>query len=383
LRLIGLGVISDFSLNNTVRFSVDRKEEVMSILFVDMEFGEIYGSFYRDFVPVEVGGVVHSPKNNSLKFVNQKFLYDGDVVLRKNLTDEFGRTIGLSETVANTKRQQYQKTFDPTYKLSSQSKKTVKQGTYYLFGQLRKYVHDIIVTHNITQLVIFGGQADLQMFKKANIDISHLSLLDIQQTITQELQQIISLEKVANIINFYTNRHSIGSRHFRYTLPSQYRHLMKPHRAIGDACRILLTYQEYHRASGEFLELSRQHITKIAAKEREQVIPLYAELAKTFPERTDATPETKCFIVRPALQSCYQNGPQHRHFAFRMKAHKMALSQKELHDPVLQQEHSVSPFKQCGGRGYYCEGIADVEAIGSRYNVPVYHASSQASEESE
>jgi hypothetical protein len=310
-----------------------------------------------------------------------QFLYDGDVVLRKNLTDELGRTIGLSETVANTKRQTYQRSFDPAYKLSAKNKRNVKKGTYYLFCQLKKYIQDAIVTHSIQQIVLLGGHADLQMFEKANIDLSHLPLFDIQQTITQEIQQQLSLEKVSKIIKFYTKNHAIGSQHFRYALPSQYRQLMKPHRAIGDACRILLTYQEYHRSSDEFLELSRQHIKKIQTKELEHVAPLYKEIAKTFSDITCSDPETACFIVEPALHSCYQNGIQRRHFIFRMKARNMTFSHKVLYDPVLQQEHNAYPFKQHSVRGYYCEGLQDVKAIGDRYGVSVYHASYHAAEE--
>jgi hypothetical protein len=78
-----------------------------NVFFLDMEFGAIYGSYRRDFIPLEIGGIISNFKTDSLsivRFVHHEFPFDGDVVLRKNLIDDLGHTIGLSETVANTKR---------------------------------------------------------------------------------------------------------------------------------------------------------------------------------------------------------------------------------------------------------------------------------------
>jgi hypothetical protein len=98
--------------------------------------------------------------------VNHEFLYDGDVVLRQNLTNDLGHTIGLSETVENTKRNEYQKKFDPSYSLNYSDKIKRRKKASRVLGKLRYYFDDLVKRYHVKQLVLFGGSEDLNKFIK-------------------------------------------------------------------------------------------------------------------------------------------------------------------------------------------------------------------------
>ncbi len=348
-----------------------------NVLFLDMEFGEIYGSDYRDHIPTEIGGIIYNLKTDSLSFVNHEFLYDGDVVLRQNLTNNLGHTIGLSEWVENTKRNEYQKKFDPSYSLNYRDKIKIRKKAYRVLGKLQYYFDDLVKKYHVKQLVLFGGSEDLNLLKKAHINISNLDRLDIQHTIGQKLQYQLSLDKVSRVIAFYSNKNSMGSTHFRYAVPPQYRQLIKPHKAIGDACRIFLVYKEFLRDSEAFIEKSTHHLQKIAKREAKKVEPVYARLKEVFPDVSTRRSGEGCFIVKPANQPYIQNGLERKHFPFKIEKRNFTISKKFLDDPSLK-EREIYPIKYHSIQGYYCRKIQDVKAIAARYNVKVYTSFNQA-----
>jgi hypothetical protein len=245
-----------------------------NIFFLDIEFGQIYGFCSRGMIPVEIGGIISTIKTDSLsivRFVHHEFPYNGEVVLRKNLIDDLGNTIGLHETVVNTKIPEYQINFDPSYSLKSSDKKNIRNKAYRAtFNKLRYYFDYLLNQYEIKQLAFFGSHEDLKILRRAGINISNLKVIDIQNMIYQKLQHLVSLDKVSKVIEFYSNENSINSTHFCYDIPLEYKHAIKPHRAIGDGCRMFLVYQEFVRDSQAFIEKSTHHLQKIFKKrERE------------------------------------------------------------------------------------------------------------------
>lgn len=67
-------------------------EKKMNTLFLDIEFGQIYGSHRRDYFPTEIGAVIYDVKNHKFLFERKKFSYDIDLVIRKNRINEIGAT---------------------------------------------------------------------------------------------------------------------------------------------------------------------------------------------------------------------------------------------------------------------------------------------------
>jgi hypothetical protein len=72
----------------------------MNTLFLDMEFGPIYGSNRADFFPTEIGAVIYDLDRKEVLLESKKFSYDVDIVVRKNIINDIGKTVGFSERVA-------------------------------------------------------------------------------------------------------------------------------------------------------------------------------------------------------------------------------------------------------------------------------------------
>lgn len=213
----------------------------------------MYGSHRGDFIPIEIGAVIFGSEDNTPILESKKFFYDLDLVIRRNIINDVAKTIGFSETVANIKWGQYQKLFDPKYRL----KRSEKLATRKLFNKsliaLRKYLQGLLKQHQVTQIVVFGGREDLKLLRKANIDISKIEVIDIQSIIRKEICYLFSLDKISFIIGFYATTRFFGAKNLRYPLPERYKYLIKPHKAIGDACRIFVLYHEFHSMKLEFM----------------------------------------------------------------------------------------------------------------------------------
>lgn len=232
----------------------------MRTLFLDMEWGQVYGSYRGDFIPIEVGAVISSSEDNVPILESKKFRHDINLVIRRNTINQVGKTIGFSEWVANIGRGEYQKPFDPSYRLKKTDKIAAKKLSLKVLSELRQYLHSLLKKYQVSQIVLFGGREDLNLLRKANINTSSIMIVDIQCTIQNELRYLFSLDKISLIIGFYSSNKVFGSENLRYPLPERYKYLIKPHRAIGDACRIFVIYEEFFKFKLGFVQRCRNYL---------------------------------------------------------------------------------------------------------------------------
>jgi len=132
----------------------------MNIAFLDLEFGQVYGSYRRDFIPIEIGAVISGSEDDAPVLLSKEFHCDIDLVLRKNITDPVGKTVGLEERVVNTGRKEHQKQFDPSYRLPKNGKKALRELSNQTFIELREYTQALFNQYDIAQIVLFGGRED-------------------------------------------------------------------------------------------------------------------------------------------------------------------------------------------------------------------------------
>lgn len=229
-------------------------------MFLDMEWGQVYGSYRRDFIPIEVGAVISGSEDGLPVLESKKFRHDIDIVMRKNTINQVGKTIGFSEWVANIERGEYQKSFDPSYRLKKTDKIAARKLSFKALIELRQYLHSLFKKHQVSRIVLFGGREDLNLLRKANINISNITIIDIQRIIQSEIHYLFSLDKISLIIGFYSSTKFFGSENLRYPLPERYRYLIKPHKAIGDACRIFVIYEEFFKVKLEFVQQCRNYL---------------------------------------------------------------------------------------------------------------------------
>ncbi len=222
--------------------------------FIDMEFGHVYGTCRNLLMPVELGMVLYDPASNTPRFAGRKFSYDIDVELWKNVTDERGATLGVTATVANLGRNEYQKPFLRSHRLSARRIRDAEVVCSEAFSDLRCTMEDLCTGDDIETLVFFAEGMEVKAFARAGFSLDTFGRIDLQKAVMRQLQMNdqLSLDKVAKIIGFCAVHTEIASMHFSYRVPRRLRHFIKPHRALGDAARIFLLSRELAEAGSAF-----------------------------------------------------------------------------------------------------------------------------------
>lgn len=229
------------------------------LAFIDLEYGQIYGSYRRDLIPVEIGMVLCEDMN-APRFESRKFYFDCDLVMRKNIVDWSGKTVGLSERVANSAKNEHQKSFDPDFELDNEAARGVRKNiAYRSFGMLNRYVNEMFDECKPSKLIFYSASQDLYIFKKSRIDVRDYEILDLQEDVTKALtaKDRVSLDRVSRLIGFKTNWRYIRSEHFTFGVPESCRNFVKPHKAVGDAARIFLLHKEFYEKNEEFIRRAR------------------------------------------------------------------------------------------------------------------------------
>ena len=232
-----------------------------NVAFIDLEYGHVYGTNKKIAMPIEVGITLYNEKKNVLNYIGRKFIHDIDLELWKNITDEYGNKIGVTTSVANLKKKEYNKEFNKSYKLNKVQKKESYRIAHLAFKNFNLFMNDIFKNNHINKLVFFGDRMEKLAFNLAKINIDDFIWIDLQNEIKNEfgMEEVLSLDKISKSIEFIATKSHIKSLNFKYKIPAKYKYIIKPHKAIGDAARIFLVYKELSRNSEEFQILIINH----------------------------------------------------------------------------------------------------------------------------
>lgn len=233
----------------------------MNTLVLDLEWGYVYGSYKRHAIPYEAGSIIFSSDQEQVILQGRQFPHDIDMVVRRNTTDERGKTTGSTERVVNVATKEYQKSYDPAFKLSPEAKTRAKRITGRAIAELGSYISSLLSRHAIRQLVVFGGNNDIILLKKGGVRFDQIEIIDLQHLLRRATGFRFSLDKISHIVDFTANAVSFGTNRKRYPVPEKYRYLVKPHRAIGDACRIFTIYQEFQHWRDDVISACKAYIT--------------------------------------------------------------------------------------------------------------------------
>jgi hypothetical protein len=243
--------------------------------YIDLEFGQIYGSYRRDFVPTEVGLLINRSDDDNVIVRGKKFEFDQTVVMRKNSIDSLGNPIGLEEYLYNPSNSRTGE-YDPRFRIERESRAKIEKDVRVVFGQLRDFVSDMIGSHDIDHLVFYGSQEDMNLLKRAGSSVSSWKVSDLQKIIGTEVGLDLSLDKISMIIDYRNDGRKISSRHHDYFIPERFQHLLKPHKAVGDVARIFLASKEFTNHRMDMVRSIKDHIKKIQRyRNLEEEVPIF------------------------------------------------------------------------------------------------------------
>lgn len=237
----------------------------MSIVFLDLEWGQIYGTAGREFFPTEIGIVIASSEGGEPRFANHRLAFDIDLVIRKNRVDGAGKTVGYSEDVVNLARDERQKPFDSRFRLGKHERPRIQKLYADALAELRDTVNAVVAAEHVQHTILFGGRNDIKLLNQARVNTIRLNISDLQIILKREVGYVFSLDKISGVLGFHSNGAQFGTANFRYPIPREHRHIIKPHRALGDACRIFAIFQEYRRARPYLVEQCQRYLAQQAS----------------------------------------------------------------------------------------------------------------------
>lgn len=227
-----------------------------------MEFGHVYGTHRAVVMPVEIGVVLHDPEEDRPRFLGETFRHDIDVELWRNVTDARGKTLGVTASVANLWRGEYQKPFLRSHRLPGYQVQAAREVARAAFADLGLFMQRLSGDADISTLTFFADGMEMMAFEQAGVDTDEFSRVDLQRDIRRRLgmKDHLSLDRVSTIIGFSSSKAQIRSGHFSYQVPPVLRHFIKPHRALGDAARIFILSRELAEAGETFEARARAYL---------------------------------------------------------------------------------------------------------------------------
>ena len=216
-------------------------------VYLDIEFGYVYGTCRAVMMPIEIGAVVHRPEDDSVSYVGEQFRYDIDVEIWKKVTDPCGKTTGVATTVANMGRGEYGMAYNHSFRVSDGEVPAAEETAQNAFADLRLFMESVLSAGDIPEIVVFAADMEKKAFRAAEVSLDGCMLVDLQREIRRRLgmKQVLSLDRLARLIDFRAGESTVASMHFRYPVPREYRHLLDVHRGMGDAVRTFLLAREY------------------------------------------------------------------------------------------------------------------------------------------
>lgn len=235
--------------------------------FIDMEFAGIRGTRQGMQIPTEIGMVLHDPESDTVSFAGKAFSHDIEVELWKNVTDDLGKRVDGHRRVFNLARPGETLPDDRKFRLDADGARKARGAIAAVHRDVRAFMQ-ALNRRNIGTLVFFAKRRELETFGRARVNTEGFVLRDLQAEIRHAyaLKEDVSLDRMSLVIGFVLNGGSISSAHFQYAIPDRYRYIIKPHKAIGDAARMLLVAQEFRQYPGEFERGVREHMQHYEAR---------------------------------------------------------------------------------------------------------------------
>lgn len=234
--------------------------------YIDMEFAGIRGTRQGMQIPIEIGVVLHEPVADTIAFAGRAFCHDVEVELWKNVTNHVGKRVDGYRRVFNLSRPG-ETLPEEKYRLDTEGMRRARAAIAGAHADIRAFMQ-ALNAKDIDTLVFFARRREMETFQRAKVRTSGFVIRDLQSEIRHRysLKEDVSLDRMSLVIGFALNGRTLSSQHFSYKIPDRFRYIIKPHKAIGDAARMLLVAQEFHQYPEAFEAGVTNHIQDYEAQ---------------------------------------------------------------------------------------------------------------------
>ncbi|SER10806.1 hypothetical protein [Neolewinella agarilytica] len=259
-----------------------------NIAFLELKYGNIYGGYPNFYAISEIALLVFERGSNKIfleSWINQANVDIVDVYAE---TDELGHTTRRVREVLNmrtNRRFAYNEEFrlnDDELQYAFRNLRSTKSAVKnFLLKNLRKY--------RFEDLIVFDGRRDIFLCERSGVNFGYTNIIDIQKDLNRETDYLFSLNKLAKVIDFHTDRSYLRSNNLEYWLHPIAARQIVPGTAAFDAARLLMVFNEYTMMHDDFMIKAAILLNKIQKKKDEEK----ARLAAEAPEATEEKPKAK------------------------------------------------------------------------------------------
>jgi hypothetical protein len=141
----------------------------------------------------------------------------------------------------------YGMAYDHFFRLPDGEVPSAQDAARSAFGDLGRFMESVLSTGEVREVVVFAADMERRAFRAAEVPLDGCRLVDLQREIRRrfEMKQVLSLDRLARLIDFRADGSVVASTHFSYPVPGEYQHLLSPHRGMGDAIRTFLLAREF------------------------------------------------------------------------------------------------------------------------------------------
>ncbi|MFK8163242.1 MAG: hypothetical protein AB8H12_12325 [Lewinella sp.] len=240
-----------------------------NIAFLELKYGNIYGGYPNFYAISEIALLVFERGSNKIfleSWINQANVDIVDVYAE---TDDLGHTTRRVREVLNmrsNRRFRYEEDFrleEEELQYAFRNLRSTKMAVRnFLLKNLRKY--------RFQDLIVFDGRRDIFLCERSGVDFSYVNIIDIQKDLNRETDYLFSLNKLAKVIDFHTDRSYLRSNNLEYWLHPIAARQIVPGTAAFDAARLLMVFNEYTELHDDFMIKAAILLNKIQKRKDEE-----------------------------------------------------------------------------------------------------------------
>ncbi len=223
-----------------------------NVAFLELKYGNIYGGYPNFYAISEIALLVFERGSNKIfleSWINQANVDIVDVYAE---TDDLGHTTRRVREVLNmrtNRRFQYHEDF----RLSEDDLQFAFRNLRSTKNAIRNFLNKNLRKYRFRDMIVFDGRRDVFLCERSGVRFDYTNIIDIQKDLNRETDYLFSLNKLARVINFNTDRSYLRSNNLEYWLHPIAARQIIPGTAAFDAARLLMVFNEYTMFHEDFL----------------------------------------------------------------------------------------------------------------------------------
>ena len=260
-----------------------------NIAFLELKYGNIYGGYPNFYAISEIALLVFERGSNKIfleSWINQANVDIVDVYAE---TDELGHTTRRVREVLNM-RTNRRFAYDEEFRLSEHDLQFAFRNLRSTKSAVKNFLIKNLNKYRFDDLIVFDGRRDIFLCERSGVNFGYINIIDIQKDLNRETDYLFSLNKLAKVVDFHTDRSYLRTNNLEYWLHPIAARQIIPGTAAFDAARLLMVFNEYTTQHDDFMIKAAILLNKIQKKKEEEKARIAAAEAEA-PEQPEAPQE--------------------------------------------------------------------------------------------